>query len=921
MRGIIARLRSLWHGAIRPAQVDAGMADEMRFHIEMETQRLIARGLEPVEARRQAALAFGGVEKYRGEARDALGFTWMRGLSVDVKLGVRMLGKHPGLTAVALFALSLAIGAGAGYLEFVNDLLHGKLPFPEADRIVGIQSWDQQTSEPENRVAFEFRRWRGTLATIDDLGAYQNLQRNLITDDGRAEPVRGAAISSVAFRIAQVPPLHGRPLLEDDERAAAPPVAVIGYDLWTGRFGSDPSAIGRTIRLGADSYTIVGVMPQGFGFPISHSLWVPLRFENAADARRAGAALKVFGRLAPGATLPQAQAELSSIAKRTANEFPDTHRHVHPIVKPYVESLWSGNEDSDMQTVVLYGANLFFIVLLAVCGANVATLVFARTATRETEISVRTALGASRARIAGQLFAEALVLSSIAATVGLTVAYFALKWVKDTVTVAQGNRMMFWWNDSFALETLVYAAALACFAAILVGVVPALKATGPRVQARLKHASGGSAAGLTVGGIWTGIIVAQVGLTVVLLSVVGTLGWGLYFQNGGNRELRVPAHEYIVARLNFDRDSSTEAPTEDEQRRYRQRLRLMYDEFAGRLRTENRVRSVTYASRLPAMNHLELPVQVEGVTGHDLPGGSTFVRTTSIDVRYFDAFPTRLVAGRYFTDADLLPGRHAAIVDESFVRHVLGGGNAVGRRFRKVPGTREDPLGRQSIVIDARGTTEPWVEIVGVVRDLTSDGYKKAHDAVIYRPIAPDDALPLHVAIRVAGTPETMMWRLRVLAAEVDPSLRLDELNTLDQLSVSDRVAIDFFLRLLAGIGVVALVLATAGVYALTSFTVARRSTEIGIRVALGASARRIVTTTFARTLAQVTAGVIAGSVPGFALAASLGPEVAVSADGVTAAIIGGIAAGATVAITALACVGPARRALRIQPIDTLKAM
>jgi hypothetical protein len=221
--------------------------------------------------------------------------------------------------------------------------------------------------------------------------------------------------------------------------------------------------------------------------------------------------------------------------------------------------------------------------------------------------------------------------------------------------------------------------------------------------------------------------------------------------------------------------------------------------------------------------------------------------------------------------------------------------------------------------VHLRPESGPWIEIIGVVDDLTADTYKGASDAVMYRPARADATWPLYAAVRVTSDTVAMMWRLRVIAAEVDPALRLDNLLTLDRITAADRVAIEFFLRLLAGIGVVALVLATAGVYALMSFTVARRTTEIGIRLALGASARRIVFTTFARALAQVGAGVLLGSIPAAVIAANLGPELAVSADAVTAALICGLAAGTTMIVTALACVAPARRALRIQPVDTLK--
>lgn len=906
MRGLRARVKSLWFGLRKPVQLDADMADEMRFHIDMETQRLMTRqGLDAQEARRRAALAFGGVEKFRGAGRDALRFTWARGLSVDMKLGVRMLSKYPGLTAVAVFALSLAIGAGAAYLEFVNDMLHGRLPFRDGDRIVGIQNWDQQTGEAENRSTFDFVAWRNGLSSFEELGAYRALDRNLITEDGRAEPVRGVEISASSFRMAGVPPLAGRPLVAEDERTGAPAVVVLGHDLWVNRFASDPGIVGRSVRVGNAPHTIVGVMPEGFGFPTTHSLWVPLQLNEAQYPRRAGAPIKIFGKLAAGIEITGAQAELTAAARRMATDFPDTHRHINPVVKGYVDSLWSTAEDSAIQRLVLYGANLFFLGLLALCGANIATLVFARTATRDTEISVRTALGASRARIAGQLFAEALVLSSIAAISGLTVAFYGLQWVKHTVWVASGNRLMFWWNDQLSPQAFIYAAVLAVGAALIIGVIPALKATGPKVQERLRNATGGSASGLKFGGMWTGVIVAQAGVTVIFLAIVGTLGWGLFFGNGGNRQVNFPASQFVGVRLTMDQDAAAAPTDERDDAPFRNRFRALFTQFADRVSAEPGVAAMTYGAHFPNTNLREMPVEVDGVAL--APVGQRAVQTTSIAPGFFDTLDAPIVAGRAFTDADLAPGRNVAIVDQTLVRQVLGGQEAVGRQLRHAAfGDR---------------VAGPWLEIVGVVKDLTVDTNKVKFDAVIYRPAAAETVHPIRLAVRVNGDPLPMLWRLRVIAAEVDASLRLDEVLTLDQVGTADRVAIDFFLRVLAGIGIVALVLATAGMYALMSFTVARRTAEIGIRLALGANPRRIVFSTFSRALAQIGAGVVIGSLPAATLAVNLAPEVSAGADGVRmAAVVCTIAVLFMATVTTLACVVPARRALRIQPIDTLKA-
>ncbi|HWI16215.1 MAG TPA: ABC transporter permease [Vicinamibacterales bacterium] len=907
MRSVLARLRAFWRGLRRPSQLDADMQDEMRFHIEMETTRLMRRGLSAHEAARQAAVAFGGVEKYRGAGRDVLGLTWVRGLSTDFKLGGRMLAKYPGLTAVALFALSLAIGAGAAYLEFSSTLMHGTLPFADAGRIVGIQLRDRETRELEKRVSADYVAWRDSMRSIEALAAYRELDRNLITDDGRAEPVRGAQITASAFTIAQVPPLLGRVLQPADERPGAAPVAVIGHDIWTTRFASDAAVLGRAIRIGANSYTIVGVMPEGFGLPVHHSLWIPLGFNDAYYPRRSGPPTGVLGKLARGVTLQSAQAELDALALRAAADSPQTHAHLYTTVKPYVESLWAGVDDSSLQTIGLYAFNLFFIGLLALCGANVATLVFARTAMRETEISVRTALGASRCRITGQLFVEALVLSSTAAVIGLTFASATLTWVRNVVTSGMDEPIWFWWRDDLAWQTIAYAGLLAVLAALIVGVVPALKATGVRIQDRLKQATGATSGALKFGGVWTVVIVTQVAVTVIFFAIVGMIGWSAYVTGGGKRPLNVPAGEYVTARLTLDRDAVRDAAATDDQERaeYRRQLRSSYQELSRRLATEPLIKSVTYGTRLPGTNPEFELMNVDGVPPP--PSDQVFdVRTVGVGLNYFEAFKAPIVAGRNFSEGDLSPGRHVAIVDRTFARRAFNGQDAVGRLVRRAAGEQT-----------AAG---PWVEIVGVVADLTDDTNKQPGEAVLYEPVSPDAAVPFFLAVHARANVESATARLRLVAAEVDPMLRLDKVLTLDRLSDSDRVALDFFARLMAGICVVAIILATAGVYALMSFTVSRRTAEIGIRVALGARPGRVVWNTFSRALAQVTVGLVAGSVPAAFLVWTIGPEVSAT-NGSQVALWTGVVSTLIVAImAAVACIGPARRALRMQPTDALKS-
>jgi predicted permease len=900
MNKFAALLRSLWSGLRHPARLDAEMNDEMRFRIEMETARLMQQhGLDEVEARRQASIAFGGIEKYRGAGRDALKLSWLRGLDTDLRLGLRMLRKNPGLTVIGTLALSLAIGAGAAYLEFVNDLYRPSLPFANGDRLVGIVNRDLQSGAVEDRVGWDFVGWREALTSLDSIGAYAVMDRNLITDDGRSELVKGVEITPSAFEMLRVPPALGRPLVANDAAAGAPPVAVIGYDLWRARFAGDNAVIGRTVKLGAATHTIVGVMPQGFGFPIYQDLWVPFKIQDAAAAPRTGAPIKVFGTLAPGRRLSEAQAELSAIGLRASSAYPQTHQYLRPEVRSYVTSLWVAQSDGEIGRTILYAANIFFIGLLGVCGANMATLVFARTATRANEINVRTALGASRARIAGQLFAEALVLCSLAAAVGLLVAYYGLIWVKRTVFVAQGIRPMFWWNDQLSPETIVYAIALAVIGALIIGVVPAWKATGTQVQDGLKQ-SKTVASGLKFGGMWTGVIVTQVGLTVIFLCIVGALAWGVLAGTSGVKQLAFAGDQYLSVRLGIDGDATADAAL-------RGRFRDTFDELRRRLLAEPGVRAVTFASNLPGTAGRALHIQIDGIAEQAGPAGGPHIRTSSIDVALPQAFGVPIVSGRGFTPGDTGENRHVAIVDETFVRRVFNGRDPVGIQVRQVA-EEGQPAG-------------PWLEVVGVVRDLTRDPNKTSEDAFLYTPIEAGAAFPLSAAIHFSGDPTSIGARLRAIAADVDPTVRIDQVQTLAQIAAVDGIAINFFVRVGAGIAIIALMLSTAGVYALLSFTVARRTPEIAIRLALGANARRVVLSTFSRALLQVGLGVLAGCLPGAAIVASIEPEV-LSGSQINVAVMTALAVIAfMIVVTIGACFAPARRALRIQPADALKAM
>ena len=904
-------LRLLSH--VRVTRAERELSREVESHLRLLEDTYLAQGMTAIEARQAARRAFGGVEQAKEHQRDARSFRWLTGWSMDLKLGARMAIKYPGLTVIAVIALSLAIGAGAAYMEFVTDLLHPTLSFKGADRVVGIVNWDIVTGESQRRALSEFAQWRGQLRTVEDLGAAFRLQRNLITDDGRSEPVRGAEVTASAFRIVPASPLMGRGLTDDDERGGAAPVAVIGEDLWRNRFGSDPLILGRAVRLGSAPYTIVGVMPRSFAFPVNQSMWVPLRVAPAQYARGDGPEVVIFGRLAEGAAPDAAQSELAALSGRLDSALPQTAPRLRPVVKPYVASLWSASADGELQRYILYGANLLFVGLLGICGANVATLVFARTLTREAEITVRTALGASRGRIVSQLVAEALVLSSVAAIAGLAVASFAGRWAKAKFVEAQQSVPPFWWSDELSPETLVYAAVLAVLAALLVGGVPALKATGPRMQARLKSA-GSSGPSMRFGGMWTAVVIGQVTVTVLFLMTVVSVAVNASVSPYAAGNFAFEPAEYVTVQLDIDRENQPGDTTVAGRAAASARLGSTLRELERRLELDPSVAAVTQTTRVPGGGNefiLEFDPQTAGGARPDAGRSENdplWVRSALVGHDFFDTFGAPIVAGRAFTAAEAEQVRAVAIVDETFVRMVMRGRDPVGMRIRQ---QRRD---------GNEGAPQTWYEIVGVVRDLGTRPGKSSEDAMLYRPaVAGATPWQFFTIVRARGNAASLPATVRRIAAEADPTLRLTELMPLSDYYRVQTIGYAFFLRALAAVSAVALLLSSAGIYALMSFTLSRRTREIGIRSALGAAPRRIVTTVFSRAFTQIGAGLLVGCVPGYLLVAQGAPEVA-RAGGSFVGVLSTLAVCAFVgSIAALACLGPARRALRIHPTEALR--
>ena len=849
---------------------------------------------------------------------------------LDIKLGVRMLIKYPGLALVGGFGIAVAVAIAAGGFSVIyGSFLAPSLPFEEGERIVSIEIWDSAASQPERRIRHDYQVWREELKSVQEIGAFRTVTPNLIAPGVQPESVRAASMSASGFRVARVPPLMGRYLVQDDEREGASPVAVIGENVWRNRFAGDPAILGRTIQLGATLHSIVGVMPQGFAFPLNHSFWVPLRAGFAPPEPLTGPDLMVFGRLAPDATLESAQAELETITQRAALASPKLYAQLRPRVMPYANPFMGLRENSDV-TELQVMQSLFTLLLVLVC-LNVAIIVYSRTATRQAEIAIRNALGASRGRIVSQLFVEALVLSTAAALVGVVIAEFALRWVAGA-TLPIASELPFWLSFHLSPEAVLYAGALSVLAAAIVGIVPALKATRREVHTSLKViGSGGS--GMRLGTTWTVLIVAQVGFAVALLPAGISGAWGS--MRSGFADPGFRAEEFLSAQLGMDSvpgmDPAAVAGTTEFARRFAGRQ----TELMRRLESEPGVSSVTFAMVNPGEEQSAL-IETQGVAVTPQAGpprsveasGSAVrsetevreVRFNRVDVNFFRAFDIPILAGRGFEPADIVsaagrpeepPEGGVVVVNQPFAQQVFAG-NALGRRIRYVVGD----IRRGAAPLNAESGR--WYEIVGIVPDFPAGASPEMDGSrlKVYHAVAAGQVRPVTVAIRLRGDgSSTFGGRLRELAVAVDPELYLRNILSLDEALRREQWIRRMEAAVLVAATLSVLMLSWAGIYALMSITVSQRRKEIGIRMALGAGRKRIVASIFSRALGQLAVGAALGMVAAAGLERASGGNLMRG----NAAVVLPVVALFMMAVGFVAAVGPARRGLQIEPIEALR--
>lgn len=821
--------------------------------------------------------------------RHGLSLKDLRFSALDLRLAGRMFVKHPALTVIATIAVSFAIAVGTVGFEVARQVLWPTIPLPDGNAIVALRNWNVADNEPVPASRRDYELWRDGLSTIKDLSAIEVEERSIAIGAGPGQPETVANVTASTFALTRVPALMGRTLLETDERGDAGDVVVVGYDFWKNKLGGTTDVVGRVIRISGTPVTIVGVMPRGYGFPQRNAVWRVLHLERIQQT--SPRLSYVVGRLAAGHPREEAAVQAATIGVRAATMFPETHKNVRAQVVslPDAVSYW----DDDLP-FMLASMNVFLVLLAALLCGNVAMLLFARAVSRERELLVRAALGAGRGRLIMQLFAEALLLCGVGAVIGFMVARYVLAATWTMIDLK--GPLPFWIDTSLSTTTVLYAVGLTFFAAAIAGFVPAFKVTSGDAGGRLRAASSGGG-GLQFGGVWTVVIVAQIAfMTVLPVPLIGV---------GKGATLETPAgfaaESFLTATLAIDRLDGIAELGDTVPAVRAARLEARFNALAERLRQEPGVQDVTYASQMPLKRLQWSVIEAEGMppnkgNDHCLPNYCAGIVT--VDPRFFDVVGAPVLSGRALTATDAEQKTRAVLVNEFFVSRVLHGRNPIGRRIRLASSSDRNDY--------------PWYEIVGVVPNLgVSNNEGDWGRASVYEARLPRETGALRVAIHVRGDPQRFATRLRELAQATDPALRVIDPQPLSRQGDSSD---PFWFTMLVSLTSVTLMLSLAGVYAVTAFAVAKRTREIGVRVALGAQPLHVLTLTFRRPLVQMALGIGVGSILALGIANNDLSDVHLDDFGNSA-----VYALLTIGCCAAACIVPTRRALRIQPTEALR--
>jgi putative ABC transport system permease protein len=876
MRRFLLRLFNVFRRPDAEGELDR----EVAFHVALLEEEHRRRGLTPDEARLAARRAMGSVALVKDLHRDERSFMRVEDLGRDFRHAVRMLRRAPGFTLIAVFGLGLGIGVNTTFFTLVNAICLRGLPIDSPERVMYVSTRDAQ-DRSGNLSYLEFDELRTRPTAFEQVAAYTITVA--VVADTRQPPARVSAayISSGGFELLGDRPALGRAFRADEDRPGSPPVVILGGELWSSRYASDPAIVGQTITVNSVVSTVVGVMPRGFMFPGNADLWRPMA-NLPANIResRAERRLAVFARLAANATEDQARADALAIGKAWAREFPGSNRDLRMHVVPINEQL----NPSVAQRAWIAFITAGVLVLLVAC-ANVANLLLMRAATRGREMAIRTSMGATRGRVVRQLLVESGTLAVLGGGFGVFVAWVGLRALS---AIVPPETMPYWM--AFTIDGLVLAVLVGvCAVSVLVcGLPAALHVTRMDLRDTLSE-SGSTTTGARPTPRWiAALLAAEFAVTLVLVALAVTSVRSN--MNSRRTEFQVDPDSLLTMWVTLPVESykSAEART------------AFFDRLDERIGSSPAIASYALASVLPYGGGVQQPLTMSGRAPSDQ---SPTVSVVSASESYFGVLGIPIVRGRAFTAVDGMPGREAAIVNQRFVRMFLPDQEPIGARIR---------LGK--------GET-PWIEIVGVATTVRQQVIGPEPDPVVFLPFRTASSATSVIIVRTAQDTAAAITLLRSEVERLDSNLPLYRVMSFEQAvrnALWNGRLSDTIVR---GIAVVALVLALIGLYAVTGHSVERWTRELGLRMALGAKSSQIGWLVLRRVLMQLGAGLVIGIAGAVAFdwvfnrpSRSGAESIAMTDPGALALIVLSI-----VIVAVVACLVPIRRATTLDPVETLR--
>ncbi|MGB7923250.1 MAG: ABC transporter permease [Pyrinomonadaceae bacterium] len=809
----------------------------------------------------------------------------MNTLWQDIRYGFRMLWKNPGFTVIATLALALGIGANTAIFSVVNATLLRPLPYKEAERLVMV--WNREPEDEKAAVApADFLDWREQNTVFEQMAASRSWSFNL-TQSGQPERILGAVTNASLFPLLGVSPAIGRTFLPEEETTGNGRVVVLSHGIWQRLFGSNPGVIGQKLALNGESFTVVGVMPEGFQYPQGAEVWVPPR-HIVPESPTAGASadatkvrdnhyLRVIARLKPQATLNQAKAEMETITRQLEQQYPQTNTGFGVNLVPLREDLTGKIQPA---LVILFCAVGF--VLLIAC-ANVANLLLARATARRREIAIRTALGASRWRVVRQLLTESVLLSVTGGGLGLLVALWGIPSLL-AISPLDIRRVK---EIGIDAQALGFTLLVSLLTGIIFGLAPALQASNPDLNESLKESARGSAGGVGRSRLRSMLVVAEVALSLLLLVSAGLMIRS--FLRLQEVSPGFSAGQVLTAQLTLSRPDYSED---------RQRAALLQQVLA-RVEAQPGVASASATSTIPlGGGEVSRSFTVGGQPPPE-PGKEPTAEYRAIGSHYFRTMGTPLLKGRDFTERDDAQSPAVVMINETMARRYW---------------PNEDPVGR-SLKLD--GMEKEPREIVGVVGDVRHFGLDARAEAEMYVPYLQRPMPGVTLMVRSASAPGDVAAAVRNAVREADRNLPVYNVKSMDEI-LADSVSSRRFNMLLLGIfAAVALVLAAVGIYGVMAYSVTQRTHEIGIRMALGAEARDILKLVVGQGMILTLIGLAVGLAASLALTRLLASLLygVTATDPLTFAGVSLLLA----VVALLACYIPARRAMKVDPMVALR--